>query len=75
MGHSTALHSHAHVFEVCYRAISRAILPIAPRLRDKNTGRFVSRIKSTTERLRSEQAALHNLPLEEAIEMTRRAAQ
>lgn len=71
----THLHSQAHVSEVAYRAVRKALFPYGyPQLRDRD-GRFVSRIKSTAERLRSEQAALHNLPLVEAIERVREAAQ
>jgi hypothetical protein len=68
---TTRMHSPAHVSEVAYRAVRKALFPDGyPQLRDRD-GRFVSRLKSTTERLRSEQAALHNLPLEEAIELQR----
>ena len=46
-------HSYAHINELCYHAVRRAILPTYPRPRDKD-GRFVSRVETKAAQLRAE---------------------
>lgn len=46
-------HSSAHISELAYQAVRRAILPQLPRPRDTN-GRFISRRELTTKRLKAE---------------------
>ena len=43
-------HSSAHISELAYQAVRRAILPQLPRPRDTN-GRFISRRELTTKRM------------------------
>lgn len=46
-------HIYAHVSELCYHAVRRAILPTYPRPRDKD-GRFISRVETKAAQLRAE---------------------
>jgi hypothetical protein len=52
MGQAAIHQSYAHVNELCYQAVRRAILPSIPVARD-DCGRFVSRREITTSRLRA----------------------
>ena len=63
-------HSYAHINELAYQAVRRAILPHYPKPRDMD-GRFTSVRDMTTERLRSELQADNNAGLEQAIANTR----
>ena len=63
-------HSYAHINELGYQAVRRAILPLYPQPRDMD-GRFTSVRDMTTERLRSELQADNNADLEQAIANTR----
>lgn len=64
---ATRLHSKAHIEELAYTAIRKALFPAGfpvPRARD---GRFISRTKATARRLREELQAQSNLTLSQAI--------
>lgn len=61
-------HSYAHISELAYQAVRRAILPEYPRPRDKD-GRYVSRVDAKAAQLRGELA--NNGDVQDAIERVR----
>ena len=63
-------HSYAHLNELAYQAVRRAILPGYPRPRSTD-GRFLSRIETKAAEIRSELSAVSNHTLSEAIEAIR----
>lgn len=69
------LHAFAHVNELGYQAVRRALFPAGLPMHRDTEGRFTSRCAVTAERLRGELAATNNLSLAEAIELSRRTSE
>lgn len=68
----THLHSHAHLFELTYRAIAAALNVRPDPLSRSADGRFISRKETKSRQLREEMQSIAHLPLGEAIAVLNR---
>lgn len=71
-GRQSATRSYAHLNELCYRAVARALgVRPKPLTRDE-LGRYISRKETKSKEIRAELAAQNNASLEEAIAVLNR---